>query len=393
MPAGIRVRLFGLVLVSALAAACGSKSTQPTPTPCAYSVSGASFGFTAAGGTATVTVSTGATCAWTARADAGWITISSGASGTGPGTVAFSVATHSGGSPRSGGLTIADHAISVNQDAPVACTLDITPSTAVHTKDAGTGSFSVIAPAGCPWRAASAVAWIAPVSASGEGSGSATVTYSVSRNTETAARSGGITVVDRVFLVTQSGDSGACQYGVSPVDFSPCMRATQMTAAVTTQPGCSWTASATDAWITIAGGQSGTGSGTVVFSVTDNWTAPRSGQVLVRWPTPTAGQNIRIAQAGCRYSVSPATISVAAAGGSNTVSVYQQSDPYTCGGALQDACTWTAESTVPWITVTSSMPRAGDNPFSFAVAPNTGPARTGTILVRDQVVRINQGGI
>ena len=392
MPTGIRAGLPAFVLF-ALAAACGGTSTQPTPAPCSYALSAASFTFNASGGAGGVTVTTGASCAWTARADAGWITISSGASGTGPGTVAFSVASHSGTSPRSGGLTIADHAVTVSQDALVACTLDISPSSALHTKDAGTGSFNVVAPAGCPWKASSAVSWLTLAPGGGDGSGSATITYSLSRNTDVAARTGGITVADRAFLVTQSGDTGACEYGVSPVDFSPCMRATQMTAAVTTQGGCSWTASATDSWITIANGQSGTGSGTIVFSVSENWLTPRSGQVLVRWPTPTAGQNIRIAQAGCHYSVNPSTISVAAVGGSNTVSVYQESDPNTCGGATQDACTWSAESTVPWITVTSSMPRAGDNPFSFAVAPNTGPARTGTILVRDQVVRINQAGV
>ena len=114
---------------------------------------------------------------------------------------------------------------------------------------------------------------------------------------------------------------------------------------------------------------------------------------MVRWPTPTAGQNIHVAQAGCRYAVSRSAISAAAAGGPGTFDVIQESDPNTCGGATQDRCIWTAASDVPWITVTSSMPRAGDNPVSFTVAANNDVAsRVGRINVRDQVVVITQAG-
>ncbi len=48
---------------------------------------------------------------------------------------------------------------------------------------------------------------------------------------------------------------------------------------------------------------------------------------------------------------------------------------------------------VPWITITSSMPRTGDNPAAFSVAANDGAsARVGTITVRDIVVTITQAG-
>jgi hypothetical protein len=54
---------------------------------------------------------------------------------------------------------------------------------------------------------------------------------------------------------------------------------------------------------------------------------------------------------------------------------------------------WSAVSDVPWITITGSMPRSGDNPVTFTVAPNTGAARTGRITVRDKVVVITQTGV
>jgi len=114
---------------------------------------------------------------------------------------------------------------------------------------------------------------------------------------------------------------------------------------------------------------------------------------MVRWPAPTLGQNVRVAQAGCRYAVSKSAIAVPAAGGSNGFDVIQQSDPTECGGATQDRCVWSALADVPWLTITSSMPRSGDNPVAFAVSPNPGPeARVGRITVRDQAVLVTQAG-
>ena len=60
---------------------------------------------------------------------------------------------------------------------------------------------------------------------------------------------------------------------------------------------------------------------------------------------------------------------------------------------MQDRCVWSAVSDVPWITITSSMPRAGDNPVAFTVAPNSGTPRTGRITVRGTVVVITQAGL
>jgi len=65
----------------------------------------------------------------------------------------------------------------------------------------------------------------------------------------------------------------------------------------------------------------------------------------------------------------------------------------TCGGATQDRCVWTAVSSVPWITITSSMPKSGDNPVAFTVQANGVPQpRTGQIRVRDQIVTVTQAG-
>jgi hypothetical protein len=113
--------------------------------------------------------------------------------------------------------------------------------------------------------------------------------------------------------------------------------------------------------------------------------------VEVRWPTVTAGQNVRVLQAGCYYGVSTSNINIANVGGQGHFDVVQQSDPQLCGGPTQDACLWTAVSQTLWINITTPMPQRGDNRVTFAVAPNTsGAPRTGTIVVRDKTVTIIQ---
>ncbi len=99
---------------------------------------------------------------------------------------------------------------------------------------------------------------------------------------------------------------------------------------------------------------------------------------MIRWPTPTAGQNLQVSQAGCHYGVSRDSLTFTAAGGTSTFDVVQQSEPYTCGGPLQNACVWTAVADSAWITVTGSMPRVGDDRVTVVVAPNsTGTAPYG----------------
>jgi hypothetical protein len=324
------------------------------------------------------------------------MSITSGASGTGNGVVSVSLTPNTNTTERSGTLTIGGQPVTVKEDGQAACTIDIAPGSATFGKDSATGTFAVNAGGQCEWSAVSTTAWIAVTSGS-SGTGNGTVGYSVERNRALTDRTGTITVGSRTFTITQAADTPAppvCDYSVTPVEFTPCMSASYtMTATITTQAGCTWTAEPDGSWITLAAGQSGSGPGVVSFRVSDNWDAPRQSVVKVRWPTVTAGQNIRVLQAGCLYSVSTAALTVAAAGGPGRFDVYQMAQPNTCGGATQNACQWTAQSDVPWITMTTSMPQAGDNPVAFTVAANvTTTARTGRITVRDKVVQITQPG-
>ena len=392
----VRVVLMCLVVVGGVSGCDSSSPNEPTPPACTFSLSTSSLSITAPGGSGSVNVATGSTCAWTAASDRGWMSITSGASGTGPGTVTVAVTANAGTTERSGTLTVAGQAVGVRQDAAAPCTIDIAPGSASYGKDGANGSFAVTAGAACQWTAVSNAAWLA-VTSGAAGSGNGTVAYSLERNRELTSRTAAIAVGERRFTVTQAADTHApvCDYAVAPVEFTPCMAAgTSLSATITTQQGCSWTAEPDAGWITVTSGQSGSGSGVIAFRVADNWDAPRQSVVKVRWPTPTAGQNLRIMQAGCSYAVSTSAVNIAAAGGTGRFDVIQQSDPYTCGGPTQNGCVWTAQADVSWITITTTMPQAGDNPVSFTVAPNgTAAARTGRITVRGKVVQVTQAGL
>ena len=385
-----------VIIVLGFLAGCGSESSPTEPPPaCTFSLSASSLSVTAGGGPNSIGVVTAARCSWTATSDRGWMSITSGTSGTGSGSVTIDLSANTGDATRAGTLTIAGLAVAVLQDGRAPCVITLSPTSASYRKDAATGSFAINTSGLCQWSAVSTASWLA-VTAGSPGAGNGTVSYAVERNRDVADRTATITVNDQSFTVNQAGDPPAanCEYSVTPVEINSCMSVpVNLTTAITTQDGCTWTATPDTPWITVIGGSSGSGSGTISFRVTDNWDAPRLGNVMVRWPTPTAGQNVRVLQAGCRYAVSMSAINIAAAGGSSRFDVIQQSDPLECGGALQDRCVWTAQANVPWITITTSMPQAGDNPVLFTVADNPGTtARSGTIVVRDKTVVITQAG-
>ncbi len=92
-------------------------STNP-PASCSFTLSAtrAAYDSAAKTGTAGVTAST-SSCDWTAVSNAAWITVTSGASGTGSGTVSYSVTQNTGGSNRSGTITIAGLTFTIVQSA------------------------------------------------------------------------------------------------------------------------------------------------------------------------------------------------------------------------------------------------------------------------------------
>jgi hypothetical protein len=86
-------------------------------------------------------------------------------------------------------------------------------------------------------------------------------------------------------------------------------------------------------------------------------------------------------QEPCSFTLGTTSTTVAAIGGAGTTAL---TTPGHCG--------WTAESTEPWITLTSVISGTGPVAIGYAVAPNTGVTRTGSIVVGGQTLSITQTG-
>jgi hypothetical protein len=389
-----RITFLLAALTALLVAVSCDKDSPIEPGPdCTATVSPTTFSIPAAGGPGSASISIEAGCSWSAQSNASWLTVTSTTPGNGPGTVTFSAAANAAEAQRVGTLTVASQTLTVTQAGtpPQSCTYAIAPESALFSKDSGSGSVSVTAPAGCAWTAASNATWVT-IASGASGSGNGTVTYGVSENNSTEERSGTMTVAGKTVAITQLGETLACEYSVAPVVINTCMPSTILTTTITTGAGCTWTALPNASWMDVQT-PSGVGSGQIRIAVGSNYDAPRDGIVMVRWPSPTEGQNVRIAQAGCVYAVTQAFFSAPIAQTSYSFTVMQQSDPTECGGPTQIGCIWSAVADVPWIVITTSMPRAGDDLVNFTVLANSGPARTGTIRVRDQVIHVQQAGL
>ncbi len=181
----------------------------------------------------------------------------------------------------------------------------------------------------------------------------------------------------------------ACSYSVSPVELTEHWHGTGFVLTVTTSSGCGWTASASEPWIGLDR-TSGEGPGVVVVShgvFTED--ATRRAAVQIRWQAPTAGQNAWVTQEGCRYGFDTTLASFPASGGRRQVTVVTQAVSASCS----IGCPWTATSAAPWIHIISSMPRAGDDAFSYEVEANSGGARAGAITVAGRTLAVSQAGI
>jgi hypothetical protein len=343
---------------------------------CSYSVSPTGQSFTAAGGTGAGGVTAGANCGWTATSNASWITITSGASGSGSGSTAFSVAANTATTSRTGTLTIAGATFTVTQ-AIASCSYSIASNSRSFAAAGGSGGTTVTAGLGCAWSATSNAAWIV-VTSGASGSGPGTAGFSVAANTSTASRSGTLTIAGATFTVTQAGAS--CSYSASPTSQTFASDGGSGSSVVTAGSGCAWTASSNAAWIGIIAGATGSGSGSVAFTVAANTgTAPRTGTLTIAGSTFTVTQN---PPSACSFSIVPTSRWFTADGGSGSSVV-----------SAPSACAWSAESNVAWVAVLNAGPGKGSGKVTFIVATNlSGASRIGTLTIADQTFSVTQGG-
>jgi hypothetical protein len=239
------------------------------------------------GGAASFSVTTATGCTWTASTAETWITLPNPApSGNGNGVVNFTVAANTGAA-RTGRITVAGQTHTVSQAGSCAATLN--PSS--QTVAAGGGNATPIEVAvatGCTWTATTADAWIVLPNPAPSGNGAGVVSFAAAANTG-PARTGSIAIAGRTHTVTQAS---GCTYALDSTSASFSSAAgSGGPVAVTAGTGCTWTAVSNAAWITVVTGATGTGNGTVTFTVEANATgSPRTGTITIAGLTFTVSQ-------------------------------------------------------------------------------------------------------
>lgn len=341
-------------------------------TPCELRVSSNHESVDPAGADVSIAVgASAASCGWTAASNASWIAITSGRDGHGDGTVAFHVDAVSGSS-RSGTLTIAGQVVQIDQGTGApggpGCTFGIATDTFHLDGAGGDRQVAVTAPAGCSWTAQSRSPWIT-ITSGATGSGSGVMAFHVP-SSDGPERSGVLVVANHAITVVQSL---ACSYSITPSSASVGAQSAGSTIQVQTGAGCAWTAVSAVPWISVAGGASGNGPGPVQVAAAANDGPSRTGTITI------AGQPFTITQAnGCTYSVTPASQTIGGGGGNVTATV-------TAGAG----CSWSADSSVDWITVGTSS-GTGSRQVSLSVKPNLSPPRTGTVSIAGRTVTVTQ---
>src|SRR5262245_43489043 len=173
-----------------------------------------------------------------------------------------------------------------------------------------------------------------------------------------------MTIGGQTFTVTQAG--APCTFTISPTssNLTTSVAATG-TITVTAGTGCSWTAASNDAWITVTAGTTGSGNGSVSYSVAANTgTTSRTGTLTI------GGQTFTVTQAGvpCAIKTSPTASNL-------TSSLAASGNVAVTAGA---GCGWTATSNDAWITIGAGGSRTGNGNVTYNVAANTSTApRTG----------------
>jgi hypothetical protein len=345
---------------------------------CSFAINPVSVSTSSGGGDGVVAVTASAgACPWTASANDSWITLGT-TSGTGSGTVNFNITANTTANARTGTVTIADQAFTVNQ-AGVACNVSLGSSSADMPATAGTGTISINLAAGCAYSTLSGPNWIT-VTSGGSGTSTgvpATLEYSVSPNSSIQPRSGFLVISGQPFQINQTGVP--CSFTVTANNpIFPAAGATGTVAVSANDAGCSWVASSNAQWVAINAGGSGSGNGTVAFTVANNaTTSARSATVTV------AGQTVLVNQGGtvCSYDLRSSEATVPATGGTGAARVLAPS-----------VCPWTAASNDNWLSVSGTSGSGAADVAFVAQANTSADPRTGTLTVAGKTFTVTQAG-
>jgi hypothetical protein len=252
----------------------------PDSSNCVFQLSPLGLNSPAVGGTGSVTVSGGTGCSWFSTAPYDWITLTSGLSGNGPGSVTYRVAPNASQQARSKPIAIANQLFFVSQDG-TGCTFSLSSNAVTLPQAGGNGNVTVTTSSTCSWSAIGYPDWVTfPDTNSGVGNG--TLNFTIAANPGAGQRAGTFVVGGQTFTITQAGTAGTV-FILNPPLANVGTGGGPGTIAVTVTPSAtSWMASSNVTWVTITSGATGSGNGTVNYSVAANpGPQARSGNIAI----------------------------------------------------------------------------------------------------------------
>ena len=306
----------GSIAVSAATSAALPIKTHTVSQPAATAmISADAHTFNAAGETFNVDVTTDDIVNWTIAEDIGWLSVVGSTSRIGPGSVSLVATENLAVDSREANMTIAGHPFTVRQKGR---TVEVEYDTMVFGAEGGDATIEVHPDGNVTWVAStSSPDWIIIWGDDGcdyddygnvVGTGDHTIEYIVADYVgDGAPRTGTITIGDKTVYVTQR----PYDLSINPSATTVGGNAGAGSVGVSATVGQIWNAIATEPWIVIESGcDSGTGSGTVRYTYTDNDTgAARSGKILI------AGEAYTITQAARQMVAVNATARVVTASG------------------------------------------------------------------------------
>jgi hypothetical protein len=172
-----------------------------------------------------------------------------------------------------------------------------------------------------------------------------------------------------------------CTYSLSATSAAAGASGGSGTVGVTAGSTCAWTATSNATWLTVTSGTSGTGNGTVGYSVAANTgTTSRTGTLTI------AGNTFTVTQAGqpaaCSYSVNFGTFNrtFPANGGTVSITVTTASN-----------CTWQAIENVSWLSFNPSTTVTGSRTITLTASRRLfSSSRSTTVTIAGQNLTITQ---
>ena len=148
---------------------------------------------------------------------------------------------------------------------------------------------------------------------------------------------------------------------------------------ISANSGCAWTAFANATWLTITSGASGSGNGSVRYTVAGNTGSARTGTLTVAGQIFTVNQAAGTAPA-CAYSINPTSITVGDRGVSGL----------TVALTTGSGCAWTAKADAGWLDITSGKSGNGNATVTYKTSDLKGSQRTGTLTIAGLTFTVTQ---